>query len=350
MLSAKNVVLYLLMPVLNVLFWYYRALESEVVVRCSRTSAPKLIVSPVAIDVDCAEEASGMEAAARQTSLGGVQRGADERWYQPRRDLPRSCGDTQLDLDIYFADHNRRVIQQEKVQHPPETEGGEPHTSSAFLSSFLSTVSTAQMDSWRAERMASMTYAAVETLLLHSSSGGGEGHLEGNGHSEKEEGEEGGTGDKDELGREIKRKDEMGHLSGAAAECSSIDMHWVSVTDNRCLAVVKIQGIAAQRAYAIQRFDKSVDENNRGEKDRPEPHHPIHAPFKGRNDDKCKRLCAAGIVLCPCAAPALTLSQTHYLLPQVTSTTSARCALWVFFAKYQQNEASSAHGTSWEPL
>ncbi len=40
-------------------------------------------------------------------------------------------------------------------------------------------------------------------------------------------------------------------------------------------------GIKAHRAYAIQRFDKSVDENNKGEKDRPEAHHPLHDPFVG---------------------------------------------------------------------
>jgi hypothetical protein len=64
--------------------------------------------------------------------------------------------------------------------------------------------------------------------------------------------------------------------------CQTYEAQWMSSEPQTCFATVFIKNIDLHRnSYSIQRFDSTVDENNKGEKDRPEPHHPLKAPFVG---------------------------------------------------------------------
>ncbi len=92
-------------------------------------------------------------------------------------------------------------------------------------------------------------------------------------------------------------------------ECKSYDVQWMSTREKHCFAVVYVNGerelvedryththahanadteiskaaveIAKIPAYAIQRYDDTVDENGRGDSDRPEAHHALKDRFVG---------------------------------------------------------------------
>ena len=134
-----------------------------------------------------------------------------------------------------------------------------------------------KFDELRASRMASMNYVSKDMVILHSSQSSPSGGLE--------DGDVGLNMNKDKN----KDKDHSEHdkdiHSHRKDDCTSYDVHWVGAKDEgRCFAVVKVQGIDSP--YPVQRYDRGVDENGKGENDRPEAHHPLKAPFRGNEHNE----------------------------------------------------------------
>lgn len=119
----------------------------------------------------------------------------------------------------------------------------------------IMSVLTSDFDKYRNERMGSMSYASVDTLVVLSE-----------------------TFSED-------RVDNPKEMSDLSKRCTAFDHHWVgTTTKNTCFAVAKVGNLDI--SPGVHRFDDSADQNNREKNYRFDPHHPQKVAFTGNEHNK----------------------------------------------------------------
>ncbi len=193
-----RILLWIIIPLCNFFFWYFNAVNSPDVIKCRDISA--IGRTPLQIDVDCDPSSSTAQVV---PVLDDRKSSTNNHIYE--------C--SHLDMGIYnsFSPHADQF--------------NESAVTKTSHSSYLTTVNSVLLDSWRADRMASMTYHSDDSVVIH--------------------------------GRQINSKNKErsffynkdNRLAGS--DCTSIDMQWVSVSDDRCMAVVKVQGVYFELALSL---------------------------------------------------------------------------------------------------